>query len=153
LTLDGAEFIVDPTLKPYFAFGTRNDNPQELDGDNFSIVVSITHGDNAFLFTGDARSRRMREILRNGDLMRIDFDFLKIPRHGRHMSRSDEFIETVSPRYAVITDSYEDPAQEELLDILDAIDAQVFFARQNGVRATSDGIEITVVYEDFFELE
>lgn len=153
-TLDEAAFIIDPTHKPYFAFGDGSDVGDEAPrSNNFSIVVSISHGENDFLFTGDAQSRRMREVMANQNLMRLEYDFLKVPRHGRYMSRSSEFIQTIRPRYAVITDSYERPADEETIVALDAVDAQVFFARTSGIHVLSDGIDLVVVYKDFFALE
>jgi len=160
-TLDHAVFVIDPAQIPYFAFGSASDDDDLQDdgnqegprANNFSIVISIVHGENAFLFTGDAQSRRMREVLENEEMQRIDFDFLKVPRHGRYMSRSSEFVEAIRPRYAVVTDSYERPADGELLEVLDAIDAHSFFARDVGVHVISDGVDLIVRYSDFFASE
>lgn len=158
--LDDAHFIIDPSQLPYFAFGSSSDDDDSQDdteeapsANNFSIVVSIVHGENSFLFTGDAQSRRMREILRNAEMMVLDFDFLKVPRHGRYMRRSREFMEAIRPRYAVITDSYEREADEELLAILEELDVTTFFARRNGVHVISNGTELIIEYKDFFASE
>lgn len=157
LTLDDVSFIINPADQPYFTFDTaddldelQNDDESTPNSNNFSIIVAITHGENAFLFTGDAQSRRMREILTNAQLMHIDFDFLKVPRHGRYMGRSREFITTINPRYAVITDSNERPVDAEMLAVLNEIEAQIFFARSTGVHIISDGDTINIQYRDFF---
>jgi len=148
-TLEYAEFIIDPAQIPYFNFGSGgedmgDDDEQAPRANNFSIVVRMTYGNHNFLLTGDAQSARMREILDNPYLSGTPIDVLKVPRHGRYMSRSAQFLEQLAPRYAIITDSYDDPADPRLLALLS--DADIFFAQQHNVRVVSDGIDLFTEY-------
>ena len=68
---------------------------------NYSIVIKLSFGNNAFLFTGDAEKLSEKEMLdKNYDLKA---DVLKIGHHGSSTSTSDEFLEAVSPKYAVLS--------------------------------------------------
>ena len=166
--LDFAEFIVDPSGLEYFHF-TRDqdgyqddaatDETEQPTGDDYSIIVSVSHGDNNFLFTGDAVADRLQELLENYEIISIGYDFLKVPRHGRHNRQSVEFINTIKPRYAVITgfhpyfisDYYpERPTDERVINALEYVGAEIFFAMSIGVLAVSDGTNLTIEYVDFF---
>jgi beta-lactamase superfamily II metal-dependent hydrolase len=154
LFLDCADFIIDPTKLDYVRFGFNNDNDddcyddEDIQGDNFSIVVSISHGYNHFLFTGDAQNFRMGEILENETLMAVEYTFVKLPRHGRFTRNAIDFIHTTRPRYAVITgfhpnnlDIYypERPTDERILTALEYAGTEVFFTMSEGVRVVSTG--------------
>jgi len=162
--LDNAGFMINPAQSEYFFFAYDDedeDSEQEAEpgvpdyyieeapaGNNFSIVVSVSHGENNFLFTGDAQSQRMREMLENEEIANTDYDFLKVPRHGRYMSRSAGFINAVSPKYAVITDSRERPADERVISALENAGAEIFLTRNGGVYVKSDGGALIVEHKD-----
>jgi len=158
-TLDGAEFIVNPSALEYFHFSREEDDTEEEinafipTGDDFSIVVSVTHGENSFLFTGDAVANRLGEILAHEEIMSTDYIFLKVPRHGRHNRRSVEFIQAISPRYAVITGFHpndlnryapERPTDERVIAALESVGAEIFFTMSEGIRIICNGHEIIV---------
>jgi len=67
---------------------------------NSSIVIRLTFGNNSFLFMGDAEELSEREILANN--LEIKSDLIKIGHHGSSNSTTSEFLEKVSPKYAVI---------------------------------------------------
>lgn len=72
----------------------------EEDKNNFSLVVRMEYGEKSFLFTGDAKKRRLEELLQKGV---EGCTVLKVPYHGRWNDRSELFLKTVNPQYAVIT--------------------------------------------------
>lgn len=77
-------------------------NSAEYDDlNNFSIVVKLTYEENSFLFMGDAEKQSENEILTKG--YNILADVIKIGHHGSSSSTSEKFLQTVSPRYAVIS--------------------------------------------------
>jgi len=130
-----------------------------LTGNDFSIIVSVTHGNNSFLFTGDAVALRLQQVLENDEIMSIDYDFLKVPRHGRHNRQSVGFINEISPRYAVITGFHpslistyypERPSDERVISALEEVGAEIFFTMTHSVRGRSDGTNLKFEYDDFF---
>ena len=70
------------------------------ESNNSSLIVSIIDKNNKFLFTGDIQNARIKEYLSD---YKDTYDFIKIPYHGHYMKRLDDLLETVKPKYAVIT--------------------------------------------------
>jgi len=159
-TLDGAYFIVDPSPLPYFHFPRHADDYfyEALDawmdmptGDDFSIVVAVSHGAQNLLFTGDAMPFRIGVLLGNAELMSPDYSFLKVPRHGRFTYHGVELIHRTRPRYAVITGFHpsdaeifysQRPADERIIAALDEVGAYVFFTMTQGISFRSDGVTL-----------
>jgi len=67
---------------------------------NASIVLLLTYGDTSILLTGDAPIDEENQIL---DDLSEQVDVLKVAHHGSVTSTSGNFLETVSPRYAIIS--------------------------------------------------
>ena len=112
------------------------------EGDNdYSLVISVTHGKNTFLFTGDAEKERLTEILLE---FSREFDFLKVPHHGRYNAKTEEFINTIKPKYAVITDSEKNPAQDKTIAILKMQKSEIYSTKDGNVSVVSDGKEILI---------
>ncbi len=74
---------------------------QYEDENDSSIVVKVTYINNEFLFTGDISSLSEKEMLAYG--ADLDADMIKIAHHGASSSNSLEFLQAVSPDYAVIS--------------------------------------------------
>lgn len=68
---------------------------------NYSAVIRLVYGQSSFLFTGDAEEESEEVILKDGYMLRSDV--LKCGHHGSSTSTSDEFLEAVGPKYAVIS--------------------------------------------------
>ncbi len=71
------------------------------DLNNYSIVIKMIYGNNTFLFTGDAETISEKEMLNAG--YDLKSDLLKVGHHGSSTSTSKEFLDAVSPKYAVIS--------------------------------------------------
>ncbi len=107
---------------------------------DFSLAVRITYGDVKFFFTGDAEGPRQRELLSEGD---VKCDVLKVPYHGRLTDVSAPFAQAASPKIAFITDSEEEPANPVLVRLYEETGAQVYCARDGGIRVVSDGKHVS----------
>ncbi len=86
---------------------------------NYSAVLKLTYNNTAFLFTGDAEKVSEKEILqKNFD---VKADVLKLGHHGSSTSSSKEFLEKVSPKYAIIScgknNDYGHPHKETLSEM------------------------------------
>ena len=129
--LNGAEII---TLAP------NDEKYSNLN--NYSLVVRVENGSNAFLFTGDAEEISEREMVekRAGSLKS---DVLKLGHHGSSTSTNEEFLNLVDPKYAVITvgenNRYGHP-DDEVLNRLEDKGIQVYRTDLDGnIVAVSDG--------------
>lgn len=113
------------------------------EGDNdFSLVISVTHGENAFLFTGDAEADRLTEVLSE---FGRQYDFLKVPHHGKANKNTKRFITTVKPTYSVICDSDKNPAEDETISILEFVESEIYSTRNGNISVLSDGKEIKII--------
>ena len=83
---------------------------------NTSIIAKLVFGVNSFLFTGDAYKSVEKKLIESG--ANLDSDILKVSHHGSKTSTSEEFIEKVSPKTAIISvgkdNKYGHPHQEVL---------------------------------------
>lgn len=68
---------------------------------NYSVGLFLKHGNNSFIFTGDAEKQAEKEMIDAGVM--LDADVYKVGHHGSDTSSSPEFLEAVSPEYAVIS--------------------------------------------------
>jgi len=67
-----------------------------------SGVMKIVHGNNSILFTGDAGVKVEKNYISKYGLF-LRSDALKIAHHGSRTSSSMKFLESVAPRYALIS--------------------------------------------------
>lgn len=115
------------------------------DANNNSIVLRVVHGENTFLFMGDAEEEAETDILKSGADVRADV--LKVGHHGSRSSSSEKFLKAVDPSYAVIScgegNSYGHP-HAETLNHLRAMGVEVLRSDEQGtIVAVSDGSKIT----------
>lgn len=120
------------------------DNYDDLN--NWSAVLRLEYGNNVFLFMGDAETEIERELLQIGADLKADV--LKVGHHGSSTSTSDEFLDAVSPRYAVIMcgkdNSYNHP-HKETMEKLTKAGVQIFRSDEAGtIEIYSDGNNLGV---------
>jgi len=116
------------------------------DLNDYSVVVRLTFGDTAFLFTGDAGAESENEMLSGG--LPLGADVLKVGHHGSRTSSTAAFLRAVSPSAAVISagtdNDYGHPAPETLARLRDA-GARVYRTDLSGtIVAYSDGQTVRI---------
>lgn len=120
-------------------------NGKYTDDNNASVGIKLVHGNNVFLFTGDAEAEAEADILQNG--IDLKADVLHTGHHGSDTSCSLEFISEVSPTYAVISCGKSNPyghPHEQTLSVLREQGVQMFRTDEQGsIVAVSDGESIT----------
>lgn len=117
-------------------------------GDNandYSVGILLEHGENRFLFTGDAEEDAEADMLNNG--IDLSADVFKAAHHGSRTANTEAFLERVDPDYVVIScgegNSYGHP-HAEVLNRLREMGIKVFRTDEEGtITATSDGSSIT----------
>ena len=109
-----------------------------------SIALIVDYGENSFLFSGDCEEEAERDILENG--MNLDVDVYQVGHHGSRSSSTEDFLDAMSPEYAVISceekNSYGHP-HAQTLNNLRARRIKVFRTDEQGsIIAVSDGKQI-----------
>ena len=68
---------------------------------NYSTVMKVSFGNMDIIMTGDAEKSVENEILQSVEI--LDAEILKLGHHGSDTSTSDEFLDAISPQYALIS--------------------------------------------------
>ena len=102
--------------KLYFLQTKEYDN----ENDNSNVIYTELNG-YKFMFMGDASTITEKEILSMYNLP--DIDVLKVGHHGSRTSSSKEFIDTINPKYSIISvgknNRYGHPNKEVLDNLKD----------------------------------
>jgi competence protein ComEC len=117
-----------------------------LTTNNDSLVLALHDGKTRFLLPGDVEAKAEKEIISNGE--DVTADFLKVPHHGSKSSSTEQFLESVAPRFAVISvgegNSFGHP-NDSVVDRYEEKRARLLRTDQDGaVTATTDGRNLTV---------
>ncbi|MFA9377635.1 MAG: ComEC/Rec2 family competence protein [Lachnotalea sp.] len=133
-TIGNAEFII---IAP-----NRSEYGDNLN--NYSIGIKLVNGKNSFLMCGDVQEEAENDILNNG--IDISADVYKVSHHGSGTGTTQEFLQAISPSYAVIQcgidNEYGHPHQATL-DKFNALNIMVYRTDKNGtIVAVSDGEDI-----------
>lgn len=81
-------------------------DPNYKSSNDSSVVLRVDYGETSVLFTGDAETASERDMLnRYGgrDGGQLDCDILKAGHHGSSSSSSQNFLEAVTPDFAIIS--------------------------------------------------
>ena len=102
-------------LSPTKDYGDKNEN---------SIVARIDFGETSVMLTGDAEKKAEKDILATYSTSELDCDVLKVGHHGSSTSSTQEFIDAVTPQYAIISvgegNNYNHPNEDTLKRLEDA---------------------------------
>lgn len=144
--------ITYPVVGEQYALGEAkftiiapNSNSYGGNANDYSVAILLEYGKNRFLFTGDAEETSEAEMLTNG--IDISADVYKVAHHGSRSASTQEFLNAVHPKYAVIScgegNIYGHP-HAEVLNRLRSMGVEVFRTDEQGsIIASSDGENIT----------
>lgn len=110
---------------------------------NYSIVLRMEVGNISMLFTGDAESQSEARMLQEG--AQLKSDLIKIGHHGSDTSSSPEFLQAVSPRYAVISVGEDNPYGHPSAQTLKNLEGVELYRTDlmGTITASTDGREIS----------
>lgn len=140
-----------PTVGDTFKIGAATatilapSNTSYEDINNTSIVIRLTYGNNSFMLSGDAEDVSENEMLSTG--LNVKADLWKIGHHGSSSSTTQNMLDKVNPKYAIISvgkgNTYGHPTQSTMSK-LKAKNISVYRTDENGtIVVTSDGKNIT----------
>ena len=112
--------------KIYFLSTREYDN----ENDN-SNVIYFNYNNYKFLFMGDSGIKKEMDIIDKYNLSNIDF--LKVGHHGSNTSSSKNFIDSINPKYSLISvgknNRYGHP-NKEVLNVLE--DSKIYRTDEDG---------------------
>ena len=133
LKLGEARLTIYPSTVT-FVPGTNGDEGNDND---LSLVTSLTFGKDSYLFAGDLEKEGIDAYLQSP---LGHFDVLKMPHHGQAEGNSDDFLESVQPSIAVMTDSTKDPSDKKIFKLLKKLGVEGYCTSDCGtIVVESDG--------------
>lgn len=114
------------------------------DTNNYSCAIKVSYKNSTYLFTGDIETISEQEILSKG--YDLNAQVLKVAHHGSNSSTSKEFLDAVSPKFAIISsgasNSYGHP-NKETIDKLKNINCIIYRTDlEKNIVLISDGTNI-----------
>jgi len=113
---------------------------------DWSIIVKLIDGDISYILSGDAEKAAESDALKSG--VDLNCDVYKAGHHGSRTASNDEFLNAMSPKYALIScgkdNKYNHPHQETL-DKFKNHGIEYYRTDEKGtIIASSDGKNVTV---------
>ena len=111
---------------------------------NQSIGLKVSFGQTDIILTGDAEVKAEKQMLSSG--LSLEAEIYKVAHHGSDTSTSQEFLEKISPQYAIISvgkdNSYKHPA-ETVLQRLEERNIEIHRTDEEGdIVLSTDGEKI-----------
>ena len=151
--------VLHPVLPLFEVDSDDSDDSDEgvflRSANNNSIVLRLSYGNIAFLFTGEAATEAEASILEAG--LEVQADILKVGHHGSPWSSSAQFLESVMPRIAIYMTgdpearklksdwNFNNKPNQDTIAALKKVGAEVYGTDINGtIVITTDGETYTV---------
>ena len=119
----------------------------EWESNAASIIMRVTYGDTAVLLTGDAPAS-IEDYLAGAYGAGLRSDLLKLGHHGSKTSTSDFFLDTVQPKYAVVSAGIDNRYGHPHHSVIERVftrDIETFHTGLDGtVSFESDGTKVRV---------
>ncbi len=135
-------------LTLYILNDTTNSEYNSFDSNNKSGILKIVHGNNSFLFVGDAEKEAEALLVRFYGKF-LDSDVLKIGHHGSRSSSSEIFISAVTPNIGLISAGMNNSFGHPVKTIMDRYrkrNVKLYRTDIEGaVILQSDGVKITKI--------
>lgn len=124
-----------------FTLYACNEDDYGKDEENdFSLCLYMKHGNNTFLFAGDAENARLSELI---ELGLGTVDFLKFPYHGNYMSTTEAFLDAFQPKVTVVCCSEKEYADPSTVETLEKRGIETYYTNDSTVTIVSDGTSLT----------
>jgi len=143
----GAEYIVGEAS--FMILGPVSNKTENLN--DMSVIVKLTHGENSFLFTGDAEYDEEQDVI-NNFAKELDCDVYKVGHHGSSTSSCEDFLKAVTPELCIIScgedNSYGHP-HYEAMERLESYTDKIYRTDVCGdIVVSSDKENLSVSYQN-----
>lgn len=141
----GTRIILDRNRNIYFDILYPNQNVDNWETNDASIIGKLVYGENSVMLSGDSPIKKELYLL-NKDPEILDVDILKLGHHGSRTSSGIPYLKATSPTLAIISaglnNSYGHP-HKEVLDKLKLLNIPYLATYQDGtIICQSDAIII-----------
>ena len=110
-----------------------------------SIVLRVVYGNTSFMLTGDA-PQEIEDYLVKTYGTQLDSDVLKLGHHGSKTSTSEAWLDTVTPRYTVVSAGLDNKYGHPHQDVMQRVFARNIQTSHTGTDGTvtfySDGTKV-----------
>ena len=142
---EGEIFNVDG-VKVEIVYAPKISSGTTSTGNEVSNVYKVTFGKASFLFTGDLVKENEAVMLK--EYKDVKSTVLKVGHHGSKTSSSKEFVEAVSPKYAVFcvgaNNTFGHP-RPEVVKLMEDVGAKIYRTDRDGaIVFTTDGNNINI---------
>lgn len=111
------------------------------ESNNSSLITTFTYKNNSFIFMGDAQNGRIKEYLKNHN---EKYTFMKFPYHGNYQKQLSNLLETMQPKYTIITSSEEEREDTETVNMLKNLNIKYYLTRNGALTVESNGKYINI---------
>ena len=136
----GSKYEWNPDDAVCTLYASVKDNYGRDEENDFSLVLYMQHGENKFLFAGDAEDPRQQEIM-NLNLGKVDF--LKFPYHGNYLPTTEKFLDAFDPKCTVVCCSEKEYADPNTVETLENRKIETYYTCDGNVTVVSDGKTLT----------
>ena len=142
---EGEVFNIDG-VKVEIVYAPKISSGTTSTGNEVSNVYKVTFGNASFLFTGDLVKENEAVMLK--EYKDVKSTVLKVGHHGSKTSSSKEFVEAVSPKYAVFcvgaNNTFGHP-RPEVVKLMEDVGAKIYRTDRDGaIVFTTDGNNINI---------
>jgi len=130
-----------------FSINGPEEEYEDDSSNNSSLITMVTCGDVKSLWMGDAETDRIKDYMEEKS---VEADLLKVPYHGHYQKVLKTLVPAVSPQDAVITNSDEDPDEDEIektVEILEDAGADVYETKDGTIRIHMTSTRYTIQQE------
>ena len=143
LTMEGGDDIYEGELKITCLQPNMKDN---MEGNAGSMILDISYKDFSMLCTGDVEGVGEERLIENID--NKVYDVLKVSHHGSKYSTSEEFLQCINPKIALISsgkkNSYGHPHDETIRRLEKRKCAIYQTIKKGAITITTDGNSLTI---------
>ena len=137
-------------LAPMIRKNSKSEDIYEGESNSASMVIQMEYGEFDMLLTGDVEEKGeelLTEVLEN-NYTNVSWDVLKVAHHGSKNSSTEDFLNIVTPAYAIISagrENFYGHPHEETLQRLAKVGSIVLSTQECGaITITTDGKNMKV---------
>lgn len=133
--IGGVRFVVDAPSKEF----------EEKASNNSSLIVEAYYIENRFVFMGDAENARIQDYLSKTQLSGVDL--IKMPYHGRTLALTDEMLDQLDPKNAIVSAAAENEDKSTAKSMFN-YGTKAYYTYNGDIFVSTNGDRLSIVQEN-----